>query len=104
ELVAALESPHSWWRDAAGRLIYERQDKSLVPALERLVLHSERPETRLHALWALHGLAALQDASLLTGLSDSHPGVRENGVRLAETRLNSSPEIRSKVLELAGDS
>jgi putative heme-binding domain-containing protein len=103
ELVAALESPHGWWRDTASRLIYERQDKSLVPSLEELVAHSKYPVTRLHALWSLHGLNALQDASILAGLNDSHPGVCENAVRLAEPRLNSSPDLRSRVFELAGD-
>jgi len=103
ELVAALESPHGWWRDTASRLIYERQDKSLVPKLERLVEQSKRPEARLHALWSLHGLNALQRASLLIALNDQHPGVRENAVRLAEPLLNSSPELRARVLELAGD-
>ncbi len=104
ELLAALESPHGWWRDTASRLIYERQDKSLVPSLERLVGKSHRAEARLHALWSLHGLNSLKIATLLTALNDVHPGVRENAVRLAEPHLNSSAELRAKVLELATDS
>jgi len=103
ELVAALESPHGWWRETAHRLIYERQDKSLVPALERLVTQSKLPQARLLALWSLHGLGSLQDASLLAGLNDPHPGMRENAVRLAEPRLNSSPALLAKVLDLASD-
>ncbi len=103
ELVAALESPHGWWRDTASRLIYERQDKSIVAALERLVSQSQRPEVRLHALWSLHGLNSLRDASLMVGLNDVHPGVRENAVRLAEPRLHSSVELSNKVLALAAD-
>ena len=103
ELVAALESPHGWWRDTAHRLIYERQDKSLAPALEELVLHSAHPEARLHALWSLQGLNSLQDASLLAALNDPHPGLRENAVRLAEPRLNSSTELLARVLDLAND-
>src|SRR5262249_47617312 len=88
ELVAALESPHGWWRDTAHRLIYERQDQSSVPALERLVAKSRLPQARLHALWSLHGLQALADAMILAGLSDETPGVRENSVCLAEPRLD----------------
>jgi len=103
ELVAALESPHGWWRDTAHRLIYEQQDKSLVPALERMVAKSQRPESRLHALWSLQGLNLLKDAVVLAALSDSHPGVRENAVRLAEPRLNSSSKLLDRVLELAAD-
>jgi len=103
ELVAALESPHGWWRDTASRLIYERQDSSLVPSLEGLAAQSEHPVTRMHALWSLQGLNALKDPVLLAGLNDSHSGVRENAVRLAEPRLNSSPDLRARVLELGGD-
>jgi putative membrane-bound dehydrogenase-like protein len=103
ELVTALESPHGWWRDTASRLIYERQDKSIVPSLEQLAMHSQFPVTRLYALWSLQGLNSLKKTPLLAGLSDSHPGVRENAVRLAEPRLDSTPELLAKVLELAGD-
>src|SRR6516162_1377954 len=54
ELAAALESPHGWWRDTAHRLIYERQDRSILPALEHLVANSSMPHARVHALWSLH--------------------------------------------------
>jgi putative membrane-bound dehydrogenase-like protein len=103
ELVAALESPHGWWRDTAHRLLYERQDSSAVPALERLALHSALPQARVHALWSLHGLKALTDRVLLAGLSDAHPGVRENTLRLAESRLEQARDLREKVLALIDD-
>jgi putative membrane-bound dehydrogenase-like protein len=103
ELVAALESPHGWWRDTAHRLIYERQDRSIVPALEHLVTQSSLPQARVHALWSLHGLDSLSDQMILAGLSNQTPGVRENAVRLAEPRLDKSPELLHKVLSLAND-
>ncbi|MBI3852055.1 MAG: CehA/McbA family metallohydrolase [Verrucomicrobia bacterium] len=103
QLVVALESPHGWWRDTAHRLIYERQDKSIVPALKRMAAKSQRPESRLAALWSLEGLNSLQGTVVLDALNDRHPGVRENAVRLAEPRLNSSPQMLAKVLDLASD-
>ena len=103
ELAAALESPHGWWRDTAHRLIYERQDRSILPALEHLVANSSMPHARVHALWSLHGLNALSDQMILAGLSDQTPGVRENAVRLAEPRLDKSPELLEKVLSLVND-
>jgi putative membrane-bound dehydrogenase-like protein len=104
DLVAALESPHGWWRDTAHRLIYERQDLSAVTALEQLIAKSSLPQARLHALWSLHGLNALRDSTILAGLADPIPGVRENAIRLAEPRLDKSPELLEKVLALAHDS
>lgn len=103
QLVAALESPHGWWRDTAHRLLFERQDPSAVPALEKLVSASTSPQARLHALWSLHGLGALSDEMFLLGLGDKQDGVRENAMRLAETRLDASAAIRERVLALVSD-
>ncbi len=103
ELVAALASPHGWWRDTAHRLLYERQDQTAVPALRRLVRESTLPQARLLALWSLQGLNALDTATLLVGLADAHPGVRENAVRLAEPRLDLAPDLLTKVIALADD-
>jgi len=80
ELAAALARPDGWWRDTASRLLYERQDKAAIPALEKLLSH-ERPATRSAALWALEGLGVRRGDALLR---DPHPGVRENAVRLAD--------------------
>src|SRR6266446_2826846 len=56
ELVAALENPNSWWRETAQRLLFERQDKSAVSALRKMVKRGQTPRARLHALWTLAGL------------------------------------------------
>ena len=60
ELVEALRRPDAWWRETAARLLYQRQDKSAVGPLERLVAGAKRPATRAAALWALEGLGALR--------------------------------------------
>lgn len=83
ELVAALESPHGWWRDTAQRLIYERQDKSILPALRKMAGESASPQSRLGALWSLAGLHSLDEAVLFAALRDPQPGVRENAVKLS---------------------
>jgi putative membrane-bound dehydrogenase-like protein len=103
ELVRALESPHGWWRETAHRLLHERQDKSVVPALRQLAVDSRSPQARVHALWALQGLQALGDREISSGLSDPHPGVRENAIRLAEPRLEAAEELREKILALVSD-
>ena len=101
-LVALLQHPNGWHRDAAARLLYERQDKAAVPLLEKLANESELPLARLHALYALDGLSALSDEVLLPRLSDRHERVRERTIQLAELRA-ASPAIRERLLALAGD-
>lgn len=103
ELVAALESPHGWWRETAHRLIYERQDASAAEPLRTLLHDSPSPPTRLHALWSLQGLGALTDDDVARALNDPFPALREHGVRLAEPRLSDSKRLRELVLKAAGD-
>ncbi len=102
ELVATLESPNSWWRETAQRLLFERRDKDAVPALHALVRNGGSPQSRLHALWTLDGLNELTDVDLLTGLNDESPGVRENAVKLAEPRPKSDMLVTA-LLPLAAD-
>lgn len=102
ELVSHLEHPGGWWRDTAHRLIYERQDPTAIPLLRRLFRESAKPLARMHALWSLKGMAALQDSDLTRGLDDSSSGVRTHAIRLAEPRLSRSPGLFQKVLALAG--
>ena len=88
ELVALLEHANGWHRRTAHRLLLERQDTSVVPALRNLVRASPRSETRLHALWILEGLDSLNPELVETALDDAHPAVRENALRLSEAWLS----------------
>jgi putative membrane-bound dehydrogenase-like protein len=103
ELAALLAHPNGWHRDTAARLIYERQDKSAVPLLNRLVAESKEPLGRMHALCALAGLGALADDVLLPRMADEHPRLREHAVKLAETVAGGSPALREKLLSLTAD-
>lgn len=85
-LVATLENSNSWFRETAQRLLFERQDQSAVPALRQMVRSSLIPQARLHALWTLAGLRKLNDDNIIAGLRDPEPGVRENAIKLAESR------------------
>jgi putative membrane-bound dehydrogenase-like protein len=103
ELVAALERRDAWWRETAQRLLTERQDKSAVQPLRRLARSAEFGPTRLHALWTLEALAALDEATLLQALNDPEASVREHAVRLSEGRLSESAPLRERVFALADD-
>ena len=103
KLVEYLEHPGGWWRDTASRLIHERQDHSVVELLRRRLVESPTDTGRLHVLWALEGLAALESDDLAAALADASPGVREHAVRLAESRIASQPALARAVLKLADD-
>lgn len=106
ELVALLAHPNGWHRDTAARLLYERQDRSAVPALVALLESSPRPLGRLHALWTLDGLGALTPARLRRALDDADGRVREHAVRLSETFVRDGhlpDDLAAKVLALADD-
>ena len=103
ELVSHLDHPHSWWRETAQRLLFERQDKSAIEWLQKLVKKSRTPFGQIHALWTLQGLEALTEDDLLTALANESPRVREQATKLSESRLASSVALFEKIAQLAGD-
>ena len=100
ELVGLLEHSNGWHRMTAQRLLVERQDRAVAPALRELAAKSPSPLARLHALWTLEGLGVLETAEVAPALKDPHPGIREHALRLAEPFL---PRMAEAVLALASD-
>ena len=84
QLVELLDHPNGWTRNCAARLIYERQDKSIVPALTKLAAESQSSLGRIHALWALNGLDALKKEHVLQALEGGKSEVRTQAMILAE--------------------
>ncbi len=85
QLVAHLEHPNGWWRDAAQKLLVLKQDKSVVPALTAVAKTSKNPLARLHALWTIEGLAAVTPELIREKLKDEHPQVRAGAIRVSES-------------------
>jgi putative membrane-bound dehydrogenase-like protein len=102
ELVALLEHPNGWHRDTASRLLYQRQDPAAVPLLKHLAGQSRSPLGRVHALYALDGLKALEPALVLHALDDPEAHVLEHAVRLAE-HVEASPEVRARLDRMTED-
>ena len=99
-LVALLSHPNGWWRDTAQRLLVERGDTSIVPALTALVNGNAAGRVRLHALWTLDGLEALPAQAIVRALEDSSRDVRVSAVRLAERHLSDAGSpLRAAVLK-----
>jgi putative membrane-bound dehydrogenase-like protein len=105
DLVAILQRPDAWHRDTAHRLIYERQDRTAIEPLRKLLSSARAPlpQSRVNALWSLEGLNALRDEDLIVALSDQIPQVRAQAIQLTARRLNRSPSLIARVLALADD-
>ncbi|MBI2946967.1 MAG: cytochrome C, partial [Verrucomicrobia bacterium] len=63
-LVQMLAHENGWHRDTAARLLYQRQDRSAIPALEKMLAGTGAPLGRLHAFYALSGLGAVTERHL----------------------------------------
>lgn len=100
DLVKMLEDPNRWKSLNAHQLLVERQDHSVIPAVMNLFEHSGDARARLHALYVLEGLDALNASVVKQALTDSASGVRENAVILAER----FPECLPDLARMTGDS
>ena len=102
QLIKYLRHPNLWWRRTAQRLLVDRGDRSVAPALKDLARDQESAVARLHALWTLEGLGELDASLLLDAFDDPHPALREHAIRLAEERVVGR-QLRAKLLKLLDD-
>jgi mono/diheme cytochrome c family protein len=105
ELVKTLSHPNGWWRDTAQQLLVQRQETSVAGQLKQL---AENPatdwRTKLHALWTLDGLDAIEAGSVERALGDRSANVRAAAVRLSERWLSQPGHpLAAKVLGMMGD-
>jgi mono/diheme cytochrome c family protein/glucose/arabinose dehydrogenase len=97
--VELLRHPSGWVRDTAQRLLVESGDTAAVPALRQVLKTPGATQAlaRLHALWTLEGLNALDADSLRTAIKDADSQVRAAGVRLA------TPDLLPDLIALTGE-
>ncbi len=88
QLIDLLSHPNGWWRETAQRLLIERGDRTSVAALARLAGAAKDPRAKLHALWTLEGLDALQPDMVVKALDDPSRDVRTSALRLSERWLS----------------
>ena len=100
DLVPFLSNQNRFWRLQAQRLLLERQDKSVIPAVRALFTESGDARTRLHALYVLEALNALESGIVKVAMKDASPGVRENAAILSERFTDCLPQL----LEMVNDS
>jgi len=117
ELIQYLGHPNGWWRNTAQKLIVLKADKEVVPDLIDMVegneswlarkLNSNKDFAieRLHALWTLEGLDAIDKSLLRNAFTDKDPRVRVGAIRISERYLRQyDSEIFEALKTLSGDS
>lgn len=89
EIVPFLDHPNGHIRDTAQRVLVERGDAGVVPAIKALVTSARSPQGRVQALWTLDGLNALATApeTVTAALKDKNEKVRVSAVRLSNVAL-----------------
>jgi putative membrane-bound dehydrogenase-like protein len=101
ELVALRTSPNDWFPAEARRILAERRDPVIVPALKNL-LKSDRDETlALRDLWALYVSGGLDDHTALALLGHPVAAVRRWTIRLLADDRRMSPDLRAMLVTLA---
>jgi mono/diheme cytochrome c family protein len=89
QLVEHLSHRNGWWRDTAQQLLVQRQDKSVVPALQSVLRTSDDLVARFHALWTLEGLGALDATTVRELMKNEQPRMRVQAIRVSETLYKS---------------
>jgi mono/diheme cytochrome c family protein/glucose/arabinose dehydrogenase len=116
ELLGFLSHPNGWWRNTAQKLIVMKGDKSVVPDLMETVKGNESflatlfnsdenfALERLHALWTLEGLDAIDKEILKTAYADEDRRVRVAAIRISDRYLKQNDkEIRDAISKLSND-
>ena len=85
-LLKALKSDNMFWRMQAQRLLVERGEKDVVPALTALIKDQKLDAAginapAIHALWTLKGLNALNLSALNIALKHSSADIRKNALK-----------------------
>ncbi|REJ66135.1 MAG: hypothetical protein DWQ31_15725 [Planctomycetota bacterium] len=103
ELVPYLADSDSWWRETAQRVLVRRGDKSVAPAVAKLVAKGKSAQARIHALHTLAGLGELGAEEVTAALADDDFSVRVHALRTCEPLLADNPGLLTKVCAMTGD-
>ena len=104
ELVQELSHPNGWRRITAQRMIVERGDRTVAPALRDLVRTSPDERVRLHGLWTLGGLGEADQPTVEAALRDASPHLRSAAIRIAEPWLaQPGHPLQASVIDMTQD-
>lgn len=103
-LICFLSHNNGWWRDMAQQQIIARNDPKSFPLLRQEAIDERLPWFgRLHSLWTLEGLNALDEPTLAKALADADDRVRMAAMRLSEPFIAANPKspLVAPILALA---
>ncbi len=101
-LISFLSHPDGFYRDMAQRLLIEKQDKSLIPELKKIVKKNTSTLGRLHAMWTLEGMQAADAAFLSSFISEENSLIKNNALRLLGQKPNTpTAALDEKLLAVA---
>jgi mono/diheme cytochrome c family protein/glucose/arabinose dehydrogenase len=116
ELLPFLGHSNGWWRNTAQKLIILKGDKSVAADLIQKVKDNEsffatffNPDKdfgleRLHSLWTLEGLDAIDKSVLKIALNDKDPRVKVGAIRISDRYLKQHDfEVFEMLKPLAND-
>ncbi|MBI3192460.1 MAG: dehydrogenase, partial [Pedosphaera parvula] len=103
ELVPLLAHANVWQRRTAQRLLSERRDSTVTPALGTMVQQAKTLEARLAALWTLHSAGLLDERALESHAADREPALRAWVARLTGERGDASEGPLGRLASLAQD-
>ncbi|WP_243739343.1 DUF7133 domain-containing protein [Flavicella sediminum] len=92
ELLAFLGHPNSWYRMNAQKLIILKGDKSVLSNLKDTAKSDKNALARLHALWTLEGMDAIDPSFIIEKLKDEDTRVKNAAIRLSERYLKQGNE------------
>jgi putative heme-binding domain-containing protein len=101
DLLALLDHPNAWQRRELWPILGQRQDRTLVPALEERFAAAKDEVTALEALWALFLSGGFDDAFAQRGLTHPAQSVRAWTVRLLADRCTISDKLAGDLVRLA---
>jgi putative membrane-bound dehydrogenase-like protein len=91
-LVALLDHPNGWVRMTAHRLLSEQPAEFSRAALSQAVAAGKPSLSRMHAMWVLNNVGALDQKDLVLALNDADPVLRKNALKVvAEASSGSRP-------------
>jgi mono/diheme cytochrome c family protein/glucose/arabinose dehydrogenase len=86
KLVAMLGHANGWVRDTAQRLLVEKKNDAVLPALVEVV-KSGTPLAKIHALWTIEGIGIPQPDAVKLAFADKDAKVRAAAARVADRSL-----------------
>lgn len=101
ELVAQLIQANGTLRDMAQQLLIERNAIDVTTEIAEIAKSGSKPEARVHALWILHSLHRLNSECLVRALSDSHPQVVIQAIRIGAESTSLAEPVMAQLTKLA---